>query len=403
LIHIGIQAYWVTTVLASVYSLIRFIDKPDSKWSYLCGLFAGITFLFRQDSGIYLLIALIPLLIVVSRGSGLKRILPAIRSFGIFILIVGATIGYFAAHGVFSQMINSTLRFAVFKFPSARPLPYPIPWKQFFIVGDYSAPLMVAFLYQLFAFYLLPVILIMFSGLSIRNLLKRNKERDYLIVASILIIALMMILMVRVRPSGSRIMTSALLCAVACSIMMSNKNRAIRIASISTLAMTVLAFVPFAAYSVRAQRSFSTEIVNDRCGVLASKGYAQFLSVTASKIRELTLPSEKILCGNLALYFLSDRSSVTRYYEPHLYLTDTPEIQRSIIWISRRTICGISSALENGDGIIILQSNQDMSQKHSTNTLKRTIPSDMTTIYSRSTNATYRLNSLCSMSSDSTN
>jgi hypothetical protein len=331
LIPIGIQTYWVTALLAAVYSLVRFIEKPASRWCYLSGFFAGITLLFRQDSGAYLAVALFPLMLLASPEKGIKKVIPAVKAFAMIAVVVGSAVNYFAAHGALSHMIDSTVRFAVFGFPASRPLPYPVPWQEVLIIGGYSAPLSVAFFYQLFGFYLLPVALIVFSGLSIRRVLKSKDDRSLLIVASLFCIALLMILMVRVRPSGPRVMASAALCSIACAIMLSDKSRVIRVASISMLIMSIAAFVPFGVYTVWANRSYAPSIVAGRGGVYAARGHAESLSATAAKIKELTSPSEKILCGAPAIYFLSERAPVTRYYEPHPCVTDTPEVERAII------------------------------------------------------------------------
>lgn len=54
IIPLGGISYWLTAVLAAVYSLVRFLENPESRWCYLCGLFVGLTVLLRQDAGAYL-------------------------------------------------------------------------------------------------------------------------------------------------------------------------------------------------------------------------------------------------------------------------------------------------------------------------------------------------------------
>jgi len=331
LIPIGVQTYWLTAAMAAIYSLIRFIEQPKSPWCYVCGLFIGLTVLFRQDSGVYLAIAVLPMIIVGAFGEGKRKLYPAIKALGACALVVGPAIGYLAINGALPQMIESTIRFAIFVFPKSRPLPYPVPWNEVQVIGNYSAPISIAFLYQLYGFYLLPVGLVVFSGLFIRRLLQKGCDRNEMMIASLFLIALILFLMARVRPSGMRIVASAALSSVAYAGMCMDKSKAARFGAIIMLVLSVLAFVPFGVFTTWAERIYAPSLIAGRGGVYAAMGHAECLSVVSAKVKEITKPSERILCGAPVINFLSERDPVTRYYEPHPCVTDTPAVQHAII------------------------------------------------------------------------
>lgn len=330
LIPIGIQAYWVTAVLAGVYSLIRFIEKPDSRWCYLCGLCAGMTLLFRQDTGVYLLAAMIPVMYLTSAKCSIKRALPAAKAIAITALVVGSTVAYFACHGALAQMIDSTVRFAIFEFPASRPLPYPVPWKPVAVVDHYYAPLWISFAYQAFGFHLMPAALIVLSGVFLRWTIKKQDKRLFC-ATSLTWVALLLVLMARIRPAGPRIMASALIFSLALSAVMSTKNRLARTTSAIMLVLMILAFAPYGAYTIWAQHKNSTTAITGGGGVYAPEGLGGCLAAVTKKIDQLTAPSEKILSGTPAVYFLSQRDPVTYYYEPHPCVTDNPQVEQTII------------------------------------------------------------------------
>ncbi|MCL5102964.1 MAG: glycosyltransferase family 39 protein [Armatimonadetes bacterium] len=331
LIPLGVQSHWFTMALVAVYALIRCVETPQSRWWYACGLFAALTLLFRQDTGAYLSIAIFPLIYVAAPGTGPQKLLPLLKALGVFIVVIAATITYFAAKGALVPMIDQTLRFAALEFPKARPLPYPTPWQEAHIIGKYSAPLSIAFFYQLYGFYLLPAVLIASSFFSIRQLLNDDFNRARFLAAALLCIALALYLMVRVRPSGGRIVAGAMLSTVAFAALTSDKSKLARIGAMAMLTMSIPAFVPIGAYTVWALRSYGQNKIAEKGGVRTARGHAEILSTVSARIRKLTGPSERILCGAPVIYFLSSRDPVTRYYEPHPGVTNTPKVQRAII------------------------------------------------------------------------
>ncbi|MCE5200579.1 MAG: glycosyltransferase family 39 protein [Armatimonadota bacterium] len=328
---IGMLGCWVTPGLAAIYSLIGVIENPKSCWLYICGLFLGITILIRQDAGLYLTSATL-LVIYWTAVSFREKPLPLLAKPLIpMILTVGSAIAYFAAHNALAPMIKDTLYFSLFVFPHSRPMPYPMPWNEVLVIGQYSAPVLISALYQLTAFYILPAALIILTLLSVRRLVRSGYDREALPQVALFCIATVLFLLVGVRPSGARIGASVAMSLVAFAACSSWPSRGLRLASAVLLTISLVAYAPFAIYTVWAHRSYATSAIAGTGGVCAASGHAEVLAVTCAKVREITSPSERILCGAPIIYFIAGRDPGTRYYEPHPCLTDTPKVQRTII------------------------------------------------------------------------
>ncbi len=175
----------------------------------------------------------------------------------------------------------------------------------------------------------MPAVLLVFGVVSVRRL-DRSDPRQVQI-AAVLCVALVTFAMVRVRPSGARLVASAMLSVIAYAALVADRNKLLRLGAIAGLAVSVAAFVPFGVYSIWAQREYAPSVIGGKGGVYAAAGHAECLTAVSAKIRELTRPSERILAGAPVVYFLAGRDPVTRYYEPHPRMTDTPAVERAII------------------------------------------------------------------------
>lgn len=330
-IPLGIQSYWFTAVLTTIYSMMRALEDPRSKWWYWCGGFAALALLFRQDCGIYLAVVMFPLVYFVCRNENCCGIRPLKQVITAYLVVVGACVLFFALKGALKPMIQDAVIFAALKMPKARPLPYPLPWQEAQVIDQYRMPIWIAFFYQLYGFYLMPVILIAMITALLRDRtpLKDNKPRMF--AFCLICVAVMLFLMVHVRPSGARIMASAVLSACAFAILCSDQQRLIRIGSSAALVLSLAAFVPAGVYITWAYRSCDTTEIPGTGGVFAPANYGKCMAVTAFRIHSLTTLSERILCGSPFIYYMTDRKPATRYYEPHPLLTDTPAIQKTII------------------------------------------------------------------------
>jgi len=331
LIPLGTMAFWFTTTLLAAYALMRLIERPQSGWGYACGFSIGLTLLFRQDIGVYLSVAALPLVYAATRDRGARRLTPLLRVVGVIVVMAAAAAAYFAARGALPAMLDQAVRFASLEYPGSRPLPYPAPWHEVLVIGQYSAPISIAFLFHLYGFYLMPAVLLVLGILSIRRLRQDGYDRGQMQVAALLWLALVVFLMVRVRPSGARIVASATLSVIAYAVLAADKNKVVRVGAIAGLCASLAAFIPFGAYTIWAQQAYAPSVIGEKGGVYAAAGHAECLTVVSAKIRELTSPSERILAGAPVIYFLSDRDPATRYYEPHPRMTNTPKTQRAII------------------------------------------------------------------------
>lgn len=331
LMPLGALTWWFTIAMAAAYCLARAIEQPESRWTYACGLGIGIAALFRQDVGAYLALAALLLIYAAAHGSSRERTAPVLRALGATAAMIVAAVAYLSAKGALVPMIEQAVRFAIVEYPGSRPTPYPIPWREVLVIGSYSAPVSISMLYQLYGFYLMPAILLVIGGLSVHRKAKEGGDRREVVATSLIWLALAMFLMVRVRPSGARILMSAALSGIAMAGLVTSRNRAVRTGAAAGLVLSLAAFIPFGAYTIWAQRSYATSAISGRGRVYAAKGPSEYLSVVSSRIRALTSPSEKILAGAPIIYFLSDRDPVTRDYEPHPRMTDTAYTQHDII------------------------------------------------------------------------
>ncbi|MCE5313947.1 MAG: glycosyltransferase family 39 protein [Armatimonadota bacterium] len=330
-IPIGVPVYWFTAGLGAVYCLLRFADGLKSGWCYLCGVFLGLTVLLRQDAGIYLSIVAVTLVYVIARASGRRGLTAAAKSAVSLAGVCGLMLAYLSMNGALSEMIRDTLYFPLFVFPKSRPLPYPLPWNEVLVIGRFSAPVSISGFYQLFAFYLLPAVLLGFCVVCITRHFKGCRDVNCSYAMALCSIAAVLFLMVGVRPSGARIGASVVMSMVAFSALVSDESRILRIGSWVMLVLSIAAYVPMGCYTVYAQRAYATSAIAGTGGVFAAPGHAEALSAACMRVRQITLPSEKILCGAPVIYFIAQRDPGTRYYEPHPCLTDTANIQKAII------------------------------------------------------------------------
>ena len=331
LIPLGTLTYWFTAILTATYALLRVLERPRSGWAYGCGFLIALTLLFRQDAGAYMSAAAFPLIYAATPDKGVRRLTPLIKALGTFVVVLAATVSYFAVKGALPAMVDQAARFACLEYPGSRPLPYPVPWHEVLVIGQYSAPVSIAFLYQLYGFYVMPVAVLVFSVLTVRRMMRNGCDQRQIAVAALCCLALVMFAMVRVRPSGARIVATAMLSTVAYLGLAMDSTRAVRVGAVVALAVSLVAFAPFGAYSIWAQRAYATSMIGGKGGVYAAPGHAECLTVVAAKVTELTSPPEKILAGAPVIYFLAGREPATRYYEPHPRMTDTPKIQQAII------------------------------------------------------------------------
>ena len=331
LIPLGTLTYWFTIALAAAYCVLSAVEQPKSRWTYACGLMIGLAGLFRQDVGAYLLLASLPFIYAASAGKGLGKAAPALRTLCTSAVVVGTAIAYIAVRGALAPMFDQAVRFALVDYPGSRPLPYPVPWHEVLVIGPYFAPMAIGFVYQLYGFYLMPAVLLGLTMASIRRLLKDGQNRETQLTCCLLGLALVMFLMVRIRPSGARIVASVALGSAAFAALATDRDKLIRRTAIAAIVASIVAFVPFGAYSIWAERAYAPSVIAGRGGVYAAAGHAEALTAVSARIRALTSPSDRILAGAPIIYFLADRQPATRNYEPHPRWTDTPRVQQQTI------------------------------------------------------------------------
>ncbi len=324
------QTYWMAAATACAYFIIRFVEQPLPRWRTLAGLFAGLTLLFRQDAGAYTTLALVGCLLLTAGGDMRSRLKQAGKGLLAAMVLPAAMAVYLGVNQALGAMVDSAVLFPALVFPKVRPLPYPLPWSELLVIDRHWAPMWIALPYQLFGFYLLPLALLVLAVVSVRRAIESGDRREML-TAVLFGLAFALILMLRVRPAGIRLVGAASIAAVAFAVASAHKDRLLRIGGAAGVVASIVAFAPFAVYTTWAQRDYAPVIIPGRGGIRAASGHAEAIAIAARDIREMTRPDEKILCGTPALHFLADRGSPTRFYEPHPGVTDTPSVQREII------------------------------------------------------------------------
>lgn len=323
--------YWATATLAAAYFLLRWIEKPGAGWEVGLGATVGVCALYRQDGGLYTAVALLPIVWLASRDRKV-RLLPSLaRIYLSFAAVIGAAALYLDSRGALAAAYQDAVCFAAFGFPGSRNLPYPLPWSPMRIIGDYFAPSSVAFLYQLFTYYVLPASLLALVISLARKVYRGEAGQTEVAIAALLTLAVALVLMVRARPSGARIVSSAVLSLAAFGGLAGLDHGKLRTAGLALLAGAVVAYAGLGAATIWAQRNYATSLVTMRGGVYAAPGHAEMLSLTSLYIKEHTRPSEKILSGSPFIYFAAGRDPATVYMEPHPCLSDTKPVQRRII------------------------------------------------------------------------
>ena len=287
IIPLGTLNYWLTTLLAAVYSLVRFLEMPESRWCYLCGLFVGITLLLRQDAGAYLAAGVFAF--IYAGPSRSQRLRALAKALAVSLAVVGLVLGYLATQGALAPMIDSAVRFAIFQFPQARPLPYPLPWPR---SVQSSAAMRRRSGWDSYtncwASSILPAALTVFSALTLTRLSRSGCERGALIAASLFCAALLMFLMVRVRPSGARIVAAAIVGAAAFAAMAADGSKAVRLGAWAMLASSILVFGTFGAYTIWAQRACCRDLIGGQGGVYGEPGQAALISTVSARIKKIT-------------------------------------------------------------------------------------------------------------------
>lgn len=330
LVPLGMMCYWFTVFLAALYCMVRLVQSPGTSWAAMTGLLAGLLALFRLDAGVYFAVAAFVVAFTASSAGNRGKIL--LSTGGGFAAVMAGAAAYFGAVGAIGPMVTDALWFPIFVFPGSRPLPYPNPLQPLMVAGPIFAPVSIAFLYQLYGFYLMPALSVSLLARSVAYLRKRGgSDRAQLLVFAILLLAVVIFLMARVRPSGARIMASAVLLNLALAMIAARERRAARVGAVLGLLLALAAFAPFGAFTVKTYREYNNTPIRHKAGVFAPDLSALSAAAVSQRIRAITAPSEKILCGAPIVYFLSERQPATRYFEPHPGLTDTARVQRSII------------------------------------------------------------------------
>ncbi len=289
IIPLGGISYWLTAVLAAVYSLVRFLENPESRWCYLCGLFVGLTVLLRQDAGAYLAVPVFAFIYAGARPTQGPRFAPLLKALAACSVTVGSVVAYLAANGAFWPMVDFAIRFAVFEFPKARPLPYPPPWSDITVMTGYVAPRWIAFIYQLQGFYILPTALALASVPAVKRLRRSPGDRAALVAAALFCTALIMFAMVRVRPSGARITASAIIGAAAFAVASADARKGLRAGAWAMLIVSIITFAPFGCYTIWAQQKFGQALIPDRGCLYTNRAISMLLSAAALRVRQTHL------------------------------------------------------------------------------------------------------------------
>ncbi len=351
----------VLLAMASSYFLIRFFREQDRRLLLYCGLFLGVSPLFRHDLGGYALFAqllvLIPFLWTFKRTTFFSHMahyvggtaLAFVPPFVYYVVNVGPGVLY-------DILINFPLRI----FPEVRWLPYPpllLPnWQQRSLLEVFNH-------FQYYVPFVIGLIALLFVGAKwLRHRQEAVTSVHWWAVVHMFLLGLLFFNQAAVRSDISHVMPTMIPVLVGIGLLLDAVYRGKRIGPAKRLTQVVViaSLVCLVLYPVRQKvANLRTEVPGlltlftheAPSGMYAFQlerargiyGYPHFVHYEPAieALQQRTEPDDPVFVGNIfhdrifvndvMYYFLVDRPIATKYHELHPGLADTRPIQEEII------------------------------------------------------------------------
>lgn len=377
-------------MLASLLSCLFFVaylrQPSDRKSLFLAGIFVSLTTIFRHDSGFYICLAELIMLAWTSRirqpGESISHALGAFgKRVGIYlagvVLIAGPVYLIIVLRAGFQNVFYDLFYVPAVVYPRVRRLPFitpallqqlrhPLSWD-----GRIAVESLIV---------LLPIFTIVSTALALATS-RRSRifpeiwQRQTFVLLFLLASFFFLKGLIRVGPV--QLLQSILVCLPVLAILFGNLhqlNRTVRTCLYTTAlflgictAATLSHVLTFARANLRdALHPASANSFYRRCHVPAALSRARCMQVEPDEvaatldIERRSAPGQPIYIGDgrhdrifwndVRLYFLSDRRSITRWYDLHPGVQTTLPIQEEMIDALRREdppVIAINSTWDN--------------------------------------------------------
>ena len=335
----------------------------------LAGILTGITALFRQDFGTYILLAesaaIIPFAYINLSQGGSCRIGKLLKSLGIYSRYLGGaliTVLPFAVFFIYNVSIRKLffdlVASAIVTYPRFYRYPYPglIPSLMPVIAGEQKVFHYAIECLHRFPYYFPPIIFVI-TVVSLFSTIRKKQnisERDWFIILFFLLSVALFNIAIH-GPGPLHLLPSIVPAIILLSLLLSNlsqkevaKSRcAIRRFVYCLTFLVVLSFGSVLFTNTVLRLLFSTDLVrldlNRARGIYAPRKNVEHLQQTIRFIQGHVPENERIfVCSprnqkrgvnNTMFYFLSERQSPTKYYYliPHMLTRRYMHIQKEII------------------------------------------------------------------------
>lgn len=346
--------------LLATLLLLEFLARPNKSYIFLCGFITGVAVLFRQDFGIYTLVAQVLTILSVFflshplRKDGLKmstgkvvRYVP-LYLLGIFVVVTPAVI-YFAVRVPHVDLYYAFIVFPRDVYSKVRSLPYPALFpnagKAFSSLSSlvqFGRALYYSFLYYFpIAIYLLVILALL---LNMRK--AEDKKHRSLGILLILLQGLLFLNVARIRSDKVHALPMFTFAAILFASLLSSIPNAKICRYIRTVAIVLVlsaTIEPVAKKiitlneSLILSRKYSFTLPRARHIYCKYESYQDAVEYIQDKVP----PNERIFVGNyrhdrifasdIIFYFLANRHSSTKYHELDPGVATTARVQQSII------------------------------------------------------------------------
>lgn len=351
----------VLLAMASSYYLIRYFREQDRRLLLYCGLFLGVTPLFRHDLGGYALFAqllvLVPFLWMFKRREFFASMAPYVG--GTALTFIPPFV-YFLVKAGPSVLYDTLIHFPLRIFPEVRWLPYPplLPpwWQQWSLLElfnhfQYYVPFVIGFAALVVAgarwlrhrpeavtsvhwwavVHMFLLGLLFFNQAAVRSDISHNLPTAIPVLVGI---GLLLDAVHRFQWGGAarRLTQAVVIVSLLCLVLYPVRQKAANLPTeLPGLLTLVTHEAPPGMYAFQLERAR---------GIYGYPHFVHYEPVIEA-LQQRTDPDEPVFVGNIfhdrifvndvMFYFLADRPIPTKYHELHPGLADTRPIQEEII------------------------------------------------------------------------
>ncbi|MBI5189481.1 MAG: glycosyltransferase family 39 protein [Nitrospirae bacterium] len=335
--------------IPAVLCMMRYSDGRDNRWLMAAGLFSGLGVIFRQDTGLFMMVLGMAAVLVSE-----WRIVPrdcrrALRSAASFVLpalaVVLPAVGYFYSQGALGEMFYWCFRWAV-SVEYAFGLPFPNILDLPDLAGGWEA--LRAYLATKLFYYLPVFVILAATAVFVARLARGKGRREDGYLAIVLIWGYMLTykdLMVPlyVHTIQAALPLYVLLCYLLSLVYMRSRERfsggkAGRAVPLLLMASTVaipvvmaclhLLYADNVPYDYMKRRPGQALLELDRAPVYSSKAVVDAVRQVAGYVTDNTTSDDYIFADTVpGFYFLTDRKNASRYgvIQPMIFSRDPGE------------------------------------------------------------------------------